>query len=55
MNHKFPCPKCGAGDIKISPVPISGPDLGTASYGFTKYNYICNSCGSSGYHWVDPS
>ncbi len=37
--HKFPCPKCGAGDIKISPATISGPDLFTASYGFTKYNY----------------
>lgn len=20
--HKFPCPKCGAGDIKISPAPF---------------------------------
>lgn len=53
--HKFTCPKCGAGDIKISPAKISGPDLFTASYGFTKYNYICNNCGSSGYHWADPS
>lgn len=54
MNHKFPCPKCGSGDIKISPATISGLDLFTASYGSTKYNYTCNSCGGSGYHWVDP-
>ena len=40
MDNKFPCPKCGSYDIKISYATISGLDMPTAVYGFTKYDYI---------------
>lgn len=39
MENKFPCPKCGSYDIEISYATISGLDMPTAVYGFTKYDY----------------
>ena len=42
MDNKFPCPKCGSYDIKISYATISGLDMPTAVYGFTKYDYVCH-------------
>ena len=52
MKDKFPCPKCGSYDIEISYATISGLDMPTAVYGFTKYDYTCHKCGDSGYQWV---
>jgi hypothetical protein len=52
MDNKFPCPKCGSYDIKISYATISGLDMPTAVYGFTKYDYVCHKCGDSGYRWI---
>ena len=52
MKDKFPCPKCESYDIEISYATISGLDMPTAVYGFTKYDYTCHKCGDSGYQWV---
>lgn len=54
MENKFPCPKCGSYDIEISYAKLSGLDMPTAVYGFTKYDYVCHKCGGSGYHWIAP-
>ena len=52
MENKFPCPKCGSYDIEISYATISGLDMPTAVYGFTKYDYTCHKCEDSGYRWI---
>ena len=42
----------GSYDIEISYAKLSGLDMPTAVYGFTKYDYTCHKCGGFGDCWI---